>query len=327
MMKKADRIYKLHNLLQSRRFISRKELQGTLEVARATLTRDIEFLRSQLNAPVVYDPDLGGYRLDKEAHFNGMHELPGLWFNETEINALLAIEGLLESIQPGLLGPHIAPLKKRLEQLLTKASHSPDQIRKRVLLLPANPRTVKLEHFEACATATVSRRQLNIEHYDRDLDVTVRRDVSPQRVVRYKENWYLDTWCHLRKAIRTFSIDAIRHATVLEKTAHDVPDDELNAVLGAGYGIYAGREVQWAVLKFSPWQARWTSHEVWHSDQRSHFDPDGSYTLEIPYSGDGELVMDILKYGPDVEVLAPESLRNLVLERLSLTLSRYTHSG
>mgnify|MGYP000949880529 CR=1 FL=1 len=322
-MKKADRIYKLHNLLQNRRFITRKELQSTLEVARATLTRDIEFLRSQMNAPVVYDPDLGGYRLDKQATLKGMHELPGLWFNESEINALLAIEGLLESIQPGLLGPHIAPLKKRMEQLLGKSSHAPDEIRKRILLLPATPRKLKLEYFEACANATLARKRMRIDHYDRGLDTIVSRDVSPQRVVRYKENWYLDTWCHLRNAIRTFSVDAIRGATILEKPAQEVADEELDAVLGAGYGIYAGREVQWAVLKFSPWQARWTAHETWHVDQKSRFDSDGSYVLEIPYSGDGELVMDILKYGPDIEVIAPDGLRETIKVRLQAASEKY----
>jgi predicted DNA-binding transcriptional regulator YafY len=322
-MKKADRIYKLHNLLQNRRFITRKELQIKLEVARATLTRDIEFLRSQMNAPVVYDPDLGGYFLDKKSAVNGMHELPGLWFNETEIKALLAIEGLLESIQPGLLGPHIAPLKKRLEQLLSKGKHAPNEIRKRILLLPSNPRKLALEHFEECAAATLSRKRLRISHYDRHLDATVDRDVSPQRLVRYKENWYLDTWCHLRDAIRTFSVDAIRGAATLEQTAVDVSDEELDAVLGAGYGIYAGSEVQWATLRFSPWQARWTSQETWHVDQRAHWEPGGSYILEIPYSDDSELVMDILKYGPEVEVLCPLSLRENVESRLAKALCHY----
>lgn len=322
-MKKADRIYKLHTLLQNRRFITRKELQSTLEVARATLTRDIEFLRNQMNAPVIYDAELGGYRLDKEAARAGVHELPGLWFNESEINALLAIEALLESIQPGLLGPHLAPLKKRLEQLLGKASHAPEQIRKRILLLPATPRKLQLEHFEACATATLSRRRMRIEHYDRGLDTVVSREVSPQRVVRYKENWYLHTWCHLRDAIRTFAVDAIRGASILDAPAQEVPDEECDAVLGAGYGIYAGRDVRWAVLRFSPRQARWTAHETWHPEQKSQVAPDGSYVLEIPYSGDGELVMDILKYGPDVEVLAPTELRSMVKDRLGRAAAQY----
>lgn len=164
---------------------------------------------------------------------------------------------------------------------------------------------------------------MRMEHYDRGLDLVVSRDVSPQRLVRYKENWYLDTWCHLRNGIRTFSVDAIRGARILEQHAQEVPDEELNAVLAAGYGIYAGRDVQWAVLKFSPWQARWTAHETWHVDQKSRFEPDGSYVLEIPYSGDGELVMDILKYGPDIEVLEPKELRQAIADRLNTAAERY----
>jgi predicted DNA-binding transcriptional regulator YafY len=164
---------------------------------------------------------------------------------------------------------------------------------------------------------------MRLSHYDRHLDTIVDREVSPQRLVRYKENWYLDTWCHLRNAIRTFSVDAIRGALTLEQSALDVSDEELDAVLGAGYGIYAGREVQWATLRFSPWQARWTSQETWHVDQRSHWETDGSYILEIPYSADGELVMDVLKYGERVKVIAPRELKELVLQRIAAAKAQY----
>ena len=52
-MSKTERIYRLNRLLQNRRVISRRELQETLEVSAATLTRDIEFMRSRMNAPWV----------------------------------------------------------------------------------------------------------------------------------------------------------------------------------------------------------------------------------------------------------------------------------
>ncbi len=322
-MKKADRIYRLNNLLKNRRFIGRQELGRTMEVSRATLTRDIEFLRSQMNVPVIFDANVGGYRLDKTDTPDILHELPGLWFNETEIHALLAMEGLLESIQPGLLAPHIGPLKKRLTALLGKDQHVTEEIRKRIMLLPASPRRLKLAHFETCAAATLARKRLRLTYHERHRDTTSEREVSPQRLVRYKENWFLDTWCHLRDAIRTFAVDALREAAILETPAINVTDEELDAVLGAGYGIYAGKEISWAKLRFTPWQARWTAPEIWHPDQKSSFEPDGSYVLEVPYSSDGEIVMDILKYGAEVEVMAPESLRAEVGQRLEKARARY----
>lgn len=295
----------------------------TLEVSRATLTRDIEFLRSQLNAPVVFDPELKGYRLDNSESTDAAHQLPGLWFNETEIHALLSIESLLESIQPGLLKPHIAPLRDRLNDLLGKGGDVPEEIRRRILLQPSNPRRLRLEYFEICTTATLSRMRLRLMHHDRHDNSINEREVSPQRIVRYKENWYLDTWCHQRNAIRTFSIDALQGAEKIDQPTVDLSEEELDAVLGAGYGIYAGKDVMWATLRFTPRQARWTSAEIWHPEQRSMHDDQGRYILELPYSDSSELVMDILKYGAEVEVLSPIALRQEIAGRLSEAWRQY----
>jgi predicted DNA-binding transcriptional regulator YafY len=54
------------------------------------------------------------------------------------------------------------------------------------------------------------------------------------------------------------------------------------------------------------------SRETWHPKQEGILQLDGTYLLKFPYSREPELVMDILKYGADVEVLAPESLRKAV---------------
>ncbi|MBI2227431.1 MAG: WYL domain-containing protein [Betaproteobacteria bacterium] len=57
---------------------------------------------------------------------------------------------------------------------------------------------------------------------------------------------------------------------------------------------------------------RWVADEWWQPRQVGQFLTDGSYELRIPYRDERELVMDILKYGPDVEVVGPESLRKQV---------------
>jgi len=87
-------------------------------------------------------------------------------------------------------------------------------------------------------------------------------------------------------------------------------------VLGAGYGIFGGSKVQWAKLRFTQERARWVAHEQWHPRQKGTQEADGSYVLEIPYADDRELLMDILKYGPDVEVVGPPNLRGRVKDLL-----------
>ena len=88
-------------------------------------------------------------------------------------------------------------------------------------------------------------------------------------------------------------------------------------------GIFSGKEVKWATLKFTPERARWTASERWHSKQIGKYLDDGSYELKVPYSKAPELIIDIMKYGPDVEVVEPQELRKAVQENLIKTLRNY----
>jgi len=119
----------------------------------------------------------------------------------------------------------------------------------------------------------------------------------------------------------------MRAAEVLDRAARDVPAKELDEALASGYGIFGGRDTRWARLRFSPVRARWVAAEQWHPDQRAHFEADGAYVLEVPYSDDRELVMDILKFGPDVEVLEPPGLRQRVRQLLGEALQRYSRGA
>jgi predicted DNA-binding transcriptional regulator YafY len=141
--------------------------------------------------------------------------------------------------------------------------------------------------------------------------------------VHYRYNWYLDAWCHVRKDLRTFAVDAITHAQVGKEAARKVAENELDRVLGAGYGIFSGAETETAVLRFTPASARWVADEVWHSRQVGRIEADGSYVLELPYSREPELVMDLLRHGAGVEVLAPPALRAHVAREHAAAARQY----
>jgi predicted DNA-binding transcriptional regulator YafY len=149
------------------------------------------------------------------------------------------------------------------------------------------------------------------------------RTVSPQRLVYYRDNWYLDAWCHLRDGLRTFGIDAIETVQALEEPSLEVSAEELDSHFAGAYGIFAGAAEHRAVLRFEPMRARYVATERWHRDQHGEMLPDGRYQLSVPYGNPAELVMDILKYGPDCEVIEPLELRDLVAERLAAALARY----
>ena len=322
-MDRTERFYKIDQLLNDRRAVPMDALIEDLGISRATVKRDIEYMRDRLHAPITWDRSLRGYRFDQSLPNASRYSLPGLWFNDREILALLTMYQMLSNLGNGLLTPHIQPLLARLNALMDSQADSAEEVRKRIRILHMAARTERPEHFEAVASATIRRRRLKIAYHARSSNEVTERELSPQRLVHYRDNWYLDGWCHLREGLRSFSLDAIRSAGILERRAKPVAEQTLNEVLASGYGIFSGKADKQARLRFTPEQARWVASERWHPEQVSWFEKDGSYLLEIPYSNDGELVMDILRYGADVEVEAPAELRRKVKRRLEEAAARY----
>jgi len=341
-MNQLERFHKIEDLLRSRMVVSKADFLRELEVSPATFKRDLEAMRDRFNAPIEYDRDNNGYRFSTKGGAGPRYELPGLWFNASEVHALLTMQELLKGLDPGILTPHVEPLMVRLNAILdphprplsqgrgelstaTGRGERPslDEIKKRIRIVRMAARGMKLEFFELAATATLKRHRLQITFWSRNSNKTTERVISPQRLVFYRGNWYLDAWCHLREGIRSFALDGIRAAKLLTDRARNVSEADLDDYLATSYGIFAGRPKGWAKLRFSPMAARWVAHEKWHSKQRGRYESDGGYVLEVPFGDDRELVMDILKYGPECRVLEPKDLATKVAALAKETAALY----
>ncbi len=309
-MSMNERIFLIDQMLADRKIVTIEQMKTRLEVSLATLKRDLAFMRDRLSAPIVFDRDLGGYRFDHDMKIAGVeYKLSGLWFSSEEIYALLTMHYLISNLDSsGLLGAHVQALQARLTGLMGAANDSVDEVKRRIKIEMMRVRHMQPTHFEAIGSALLKRKRIAIEHYSRGKDSSSEREVSPQRMIFYHGNWYLDAWCHLRNDLRSFSVDTISRVEILEKKAKDVSEKALDEVLTAGYGIFAGKKIQWATLLFSPEISRWVSSERWHKDQKGKMLKDGSFELKVPYSDDTELLMDILRYGAKVKVVGPESL-------------------
>ena len=318
-----ERLQKMVQLLKTHRVVPRQTFLDRFEISPATFKRDLEYLRDRLGAPIVWDRERRGYRFDLSDTEAEAFEMPGLWFNSREMHALLTMHQLIDALQPSLLSPHIEPLKARIEGLLEGEAHTSDEVRKRIRILHMNARPVEPGHFEVISSALLAGKRLNVVHYNRKRDQETGRELSPQRLIFYRDNWYLDAWCHLRDGLRSFSIDAIQALHITSEPAIEIEEAELNRELESGYGIFSGVATHQAVLRFSPQLARWVSRETWHPQQSSDYDAEGYYILRVPYSQDTELVMDILKHGAEVEVLEPRELRARVKQRIAAMQALY----
>jgi predicted DNA-binding transcriptional regulator YafY len=316
---KLDRIYALHKRLSEARYpIPRQQLEQALECSRSTFMRLVDTMRDYLGAPLSCNSD--GWYYDR--HGEHPYELPGLWFNAQELHALLAINKLIHDLQPGLLDEQLRPMQKRIEHLLHSKHLGSGELTSRVRVLAMGVRN-HASAFQHVAEGVLQRKQLRLSYHARGNDETTERIVSPQRMIHYRDNWYLDSWCHLRDDLRSFSVDRIKHAKILDQRADDIDEQILNDYFADAYGIFSGKAEHTAILRFSSTAARWVADERWHPRQEGEFLVDGRYQLKLPYGNPKELIMDILKYGPDVEVVEPESLRQTVRESLMRSIKNY----
>lgn len=321
-MQYLDKLFKVHNLLKHRRTpIPAAELDQTLELKLPTRKRIIKDLRERLGAPLCNKRGQG-YYYDRDDP-RGPFELPGLWLSAEELQALIACQHLLSNLAPGFLSSEIDRLREHLQKLLGRIPgvKVPQLSRIKILSQAYRPRNDAL--FLTIAEALFNQQKLSIEYHARSDDQTSQRQVSPQNLVLYRDNWYLDAYCHSRQQPRTFALDRIRAAKPDRQPAEFIDPQTLHQHYGASYGIFAGQAQHTAILRFSAQAARWVADETWHSQQQSQWLDDGRYQLSIPFNRHEELLMDILKWGAEVEVIEPVFLRDLLRQTAEKLLAKY----
>lgn len=322
-MSDLERLHRIKYMIQQRKCVPREDFLDELEISPATFKRDLEYLRSRLKASIVYDRFMGGYKFENPDQVDKI-EMPGLWFTEKEATALVLMQHLLSSLdQGGLIGPHIEPLTAIIDGILGQSETSAKELRKRIKVIGLGSRKNSIENFSEIGAALLKRNRLEIDYYSKGKGEDTKREISPQRLIYYRENWYLDAYCHMRNDLRSFAIDGIRSAVLTNKKTQEVAEKDCHDHFAESYGIFSGKATQRAKLRFTPEHARWVAGEHWHGQQVGSFDKEGYYTLEFDYNQDPELIMDILKHGSGVEVISPASLKNKVKAELDKALSTY----
>jgi predicted DNA-binding transcriptional regulator YafY len=224
---------------------------------------------------------------------------------------------LLEGLAPDLLAAQLPRMRERLAPPAGAPRATPVASPRVKVLLPQQ-RPVDAKRFRTVIGALCATRRLKVRYRCRSRSGETEHVISPQRVIFHRSNWYLAAWCHAANELRVFSVDRIEFAEALDEAADVIDTARLEATLDGGYGIGSGEARAMAVLRFTPAAARWVAEEQWHPLQRVDRLGDGSVTLHVPYGDPSELRGEILRWGPEVEVVSPPELR----AELSATLER-----
>lgn len=317
---KAD-LYKLYQILLNRRTpISPQDLSHELECSLRTVKRYVADLRAFYEAPI--ETKRGkGYLLDRQSE---LVELSGQWFSTAALEVLLLLHLMLSRMAPESLQILTRPLVEKIELHLNKLGTTRTFPTERIRILVTHKRELKQGILQKVVLALTEKKQVQIDYESRSTAQKTTRHLSIQRMVYYRDHWYVDAWDHEREALRTFALDRVREILNLNDSALAMDDADLDLKLRAGYGIFAGPVAGTATLRFDSKIAEWVAEETWHSDQEGVQEADGTYLLKVPYSNPTELVGEILRYGNQVEVLAPKALRDQVRSELQGALAVYS---
>lgn len=311
-MQKSLRIPKLINYLKTCRLpVSLARLSQEFGLSEKTIRRDIKEIGIERNAPwVIY---FSKVHLDKPLEYS--LELEHFWFKKQEMESLFTLNQIIQQLVPGSLKHQLEPFKKRIDDLLT-GNNQKHSLGEKVKLIEIADRDISAQVFQTATQGLLENKCLQIDFWQRSTNKTTHRKISPQKLVRYRDNWLLDAYCHLRKGLRSFPLETITVIQLLDEQAISFSEKELQQHFQSSYGIFAGEADKLAIIKFSSFISRWVQYENWHPKQVGHWDSQQNYQLHIPYHHDQELIQDILKYAEHAEVISPIELREKIQQKL-----------
>ncbi len=301
-----ERYIWFHNQIKSGKYPNRKTLAERFEISTRQAGRDLDFIKTNFNAPFEYCHTEKGFYYSEKSY-----ELSYMMVTENEILGLIIAERLTsESL--------LAGFKKEVSSYIAKAFQVTridiENFKRKISIKNIRQEEVEPLMLEKIVHSLHTDRNITIE-YNSFEDVVSQRIVNPLHLLLYKGNWHLLAFCEKRKALRNFKLSGIVKAEVLEEGISEGVISKyrnIETTIKDNYGIFIreqGADGIEVVLKFHSCLAERIKKQMWYPGQRFETLDDGSITLRLLVNDFREITEDILKYGPKVEVLQPEKLR------------------
>lgn len=168
--------------------------------------------------------------------------------------------------------------------------------------------------FARLQKAIVNKRKVNIHYHSLFENKVIDVELCPYHLLYNQRAWYVLGLSSLHKNIRTFKLNRIRELKNTEKCFLNGGEFDLYEYLGRAWSMIPEGKIYHIKLRFLPRVAHNVTEVQWHSTQKVSYNGDGSANIEFRVDGLGEIIWWILSYGDQVQVLAPKTLRNKVLE-------------
>jgi predicted DNA-binding transcriptional regulator YafY len=261
-MNPTEKLNDLAGLLLSKNLrITRKFLDRRWNCSSITVHRTIERSRKK-GIPIVFNGERYSLEVGKPI------QIPGFWLMPAELAALLGLSHWLDVLGSGVLADRLAPVQGRLEEMLHESGLNVKDWKERIRLLPIHHRSTNQDILLSSARAVLSRSRIALRYLGVKDEKPRIRDVSPQTLVRYRDNWYLDAFDHDSNNLKEFALSRVSALDPISKPIREIPRPDLDAHFADAYGVFAGRARRKAVLIFEGLAAKLVGEERWHPKQK-----------------------------------------------------------
>jgi len=200
-MRRADRLFRIVQLLRSGRLQTARHLAEKLQVSHRTIYRDVQDLQLS-GVPITGEAGVG-YTLRRD------FDIPPLMFDREEITALVLGARMVQAWGGMQLTEAANRALRKIEAVL------PTDLRERIdeVLLYAPGFRVSSElrsRLDALHSAAQERRVVLIAYAREDGQQSIRR-VHPLALYFWGGTWTLAAWCELRNDFRSFRVDRMEH--------------------------------------------------------------------------------------------------------------------
>lgn len=274
-------------------------------------------MRDRLDAPLAYHNTRRGYYYRDDSF-----RLPPLFATERQLVALLLARQLLktdgsrldrdlgkfaETLLGSIADRRLSP--RRLDDLFSAiwSGHA-----------PASPNI-----FKSVLRALTQEKILTFDYKSPAAGEYNRRTAEPHHLQYYQGSWFLLAWCFKAQDWRKFYLSRMGNASITNDIFTPRPKTEWQHHLEGAFGIYQGSDHIRVRLKFSASRAPWIQEQKWHEKQEMKLLSDGALELTLPVADLREIHLRVLQYGPDVEVIEPEELREMIKEDIGRMMELY----
>lgn len=299
--------------VRTEQFPNAKKLAEWSEISQKQAQRDIEFMRDRLNAPLLFSHEENGYEYTEAGY-----QLPPIWLNEEEVLALCVASRLAGAVPDQRLKSF---LHHFVETFMTFRSAAPppglQEVEEKISVKNVGYSKVEEPIFHQVVGALFENRAMGITYRTPYTGEASERLIQPLHLLCYMGNWHLIAFCTLRGELRDFTLSRIARIEQGEARI-DLPVGlpSIKDYIRQTFGVITGPCSAQVVLKFQPAVAARVSEQIWHDAQQMTMNANGTLQLTFPVAGFEEVAREVLKYGAEVEVVAPDELREIVRQEI-----------